>query len=153
MKFADPLAVKCPRCASESHHNSKELLARMAVCPRCGSPFDEVGKQIGAMVDEASAVFKWAEVLMGVEERLGIPSPGIADGEVFGTEPCVDLTLLDLVRVVAGHTTTMAEATGLVLESVGQVAGRPISAAEMGLPILQVFRVSQCAYFDTPKHQ
>lgn len=143
--FADPLAVSCPRCDAESRHNSADLLALRSACPACGSPLDEVGRRTGAGLDEASAFGVWAEVLLGVEERLGIPSPGIPDGPVFGTKPHVELTLLDLVGAVAGHAPSEAEARRLVLESAGQVAGRPVSAADIGLPILQALHVPHWA--------
>jgi len=100
---------------------------------------------MGASVDEMSALAMWAEVLLGVEDRLGIPSPGIRDSEVFGTKPHVELTLLDLVRIVAGHVPSGTEASRLVLESAGQVVGRPVSAADLDLPILQALRVPHLA--------
>jgi len=139
--FADPLAVKCPRCAAESRHNSADLLALRSVCPACGSPLDEVGRRMGVGLDETSAFAIWAEVLLGVEDRLGIPSPGIPDGDVFGTKALVELTLLDLVRAIAGHVPPGAEASGLVLESAEQVAGRPVSAIDMGRPILHALGI------------
>ena len=143
--FANPLSVKCPHCDAESRHNSADLLALRSVCPTCGSPFNEVGKQMGVVLDETSAFAIWAEVLLGVEDRLGILSPGIADGDVFGTKPHIELTLLDLVRAVAGNVPPGVEASGLVLESAVQVAGRPVSVAEMGLPILHALRVPHWA--------
>jgi hypothetical protein len=143
--FADPLAVKCRRCDAESWHNSADLLALRSVCPACGSPLDEVGKRMGVGLDETSAFGIWAEVLLGVEDRLGIPSPGIPDGDVFGTKPHVELTLLDLVRAVAGHVPPEADASGLVLASAEQVAGRPVLAADMGLPILHALRIPHWA--------
>jgi hypothetical protein len=143
--FADPLAVKCPRCAAESRHNSKDLLALAAVCPTCGSPLQGVGRRMGESVDEWGAFVMWAEVFQGVEERLGIPSPGIPDGDVFGTKPPIEMTLLDLVRAVAGHVPPGVEAFRLVLESAGEVAGHPVSPADMGLPILQALRVPHWA--------
>ncbi len=100
---------------------------------------------MGVDLDETSAFAIWAEVLLGVEYRLGILSPGIADGDVFGTKPHIELTLLDLVRAVAGHVPPGVEASGLVLESAVQVAGRPLSAAEMGFPILHALRVPHWA--------
>ena len=149
MKYADPLSVRCPRCAAESRHNSKDLLALTVVCPACGSSLDEVGRRMGAGRDEMSAFGLWAEILLGAEDRLGITNPGIPDGEVFGTKPHRELTLRDLVRTVVGHVPPGADAeetaTRLVLESAEEVAGRPVSKADMDRPLLEALGLPRWA--------
>ena len=46
----------------------------------------------GAAADEASAFAAWAEVLLVVEELLGIATPGIPDGDVLAAKPIPELT-------------------------------------------------------------
>jgi hypothetical protein len=149
VKFAEPVAVKCPRCAAESRHNSKDLLALTAICPACSLPLDEIGMQMGATVDEASAFVIWAEVLMGVEDRLGIATPGIPDGDALAAKPIPELTLRDLARLVGGYVPPEADpaemASRLVLESAGQVAGREVSPADMDRPLLQALHIPHWA--------
>lgn len=149
VKFADPLAVKCLRCAAESRHHSKDLLALTATCPACGSPLDEIGIRMGTKLDEASAFGVWAEVLMGVEDCLGINYPGIPDGDALGSKPLPELTLRDLVRLVAGYAPPGADtdetASRVVLECAGQVAGRKVSASDMDRPLLEALQLPHWA--------
>src|SRR5205823_11255850 len=91
------------RCTAESRHNVMDLLALTAVCPACGSSLDEIGMRIGAKWDETSAFGFWAEILMTVEDRLGIAYPGISDGETLASKPFPELTLRDLARLVGGY--------------------------------------------------
>jgi hypothetical protein len=113
------------------------VLTRTAVCWACGRQLVEEGRAWGRHFDETNAFGLWAEVLMEVEDRLSIPYPGIPDGEVFGTKPHAELTLRDLVRTVESHLPLEAETMRWVLESAAQVAGKPVSAEDMDLPILQ----------------
>jgi hypothetical protein len=139
------LAVRCGGCSTESRHAAHALLTLTAVCRACGRQLVEEGRAWGRHFDDSNAFALWAEVVMGLEDRLSIPSPSIPDGNVFGTKPHVELTLFDLVRTVAGYVPAGVEADRLVLESAGQIAGRPVSVADMGLPILEALQVSQWA--------
>jgi hypothetical protein len=149
MRFADPLTVKCPRCAVESRHNPSDLLALTAICPACGSSLNEVGMRMGASLDEWSAFAIWAEVLLGVEDSLGIATPGISDGEVLGSKPSSELTLRDLARLVSGHVGSGPNsdemASRLVLEIAEQVAGRQVPPSNMDRRLLQALHVPHWA--------
>lgn len=149
MKLAAPSNVKCPACAVESQHRAQDLLALTALCPACGSSFDEIGRSMGASLDEWHAFVMWAEVLSGVEHRLGLPKPGIQDDEVLQSKRAAELNLRDVVRTVIGHlpdgVDAIETASRLVLESAEQVAECPLSPADMDLPLLQALRVAHWA--------
>jgi hypothetical protein len=145
MMFLDPHSVNCPRCVAKSQHTLKDLFAFVAVCPACGASLEEIGRRMSAQMDETCAFVTWAEVLMGVEDRLGITTPGIPDGEVFGTKPYVELTLRDLARSVAEHLQPSTDANQtahrLVLESAENVAGRPVMASDFDRPLLRALGI------------
>lgn len=137
MKYADPLAVRCPHCREESRHSPTDLLALGSACPSCGASLDSVGRSMGAELDEWGAFQRWAELLIEVESRLGIPSPGIPDGPLFDTKPSTELTLLDLIGAIGAYAPSEADARRVVLESAENVAGRPVTVDDLGLPILR----------------
>jgi hypothetical protein len=149
MKFAYPLAVKCSRCAAESQHNSKDLLALQAVCPTCNFKLDDIGKRMGAQIDEMSAFATWVQVLMGVEDRLGIQSPGIPDEEALSKKALPELTLRDLARLVRGCVPPGPDsedrAERLVLEAAEKVAAKQVAMSEMDRPLLRALRLPRWA--------
>jgi hypothetical protein len=107
------------------------------VCWACARQLVEEGRAWGQHFDEGNAFGLWAEVLMEFEDRMGIPYPGIPDGEVFVTKPSRELTLRDLVRTIESHVPSEAETIRWVLESAAKVAKKTVPAADMDLPILQ----------------
>jgi hypothetical protein len=121
------------------------LLALAATCPACGLPLDEVGKRMGATLDEASAFGVAAQVLMRVEDRLGLTTPSITDDEVLSSKGNLAPTLRDLARLVSGYVPSGAgaaeNASRLVLEAAAEVAGRPVAASDMDRPLLQALHI------------
>jgi hypothetical protein len=143
MKFADPLALTCPRCAAVSRHNSKDLLALTATCPACGSSLNEVGVRLGRNLDEVRAFAAWAEVLLCVEDRLGV---SIADAEALDkAQRGADLTLRDLARLVSGYVPPGADsawrALEVVLEAAATVARGVVAEADAERPLLEALRI------------
>lgn len=80
---------------------------------------------------------------MGVEDLLGIPYPGIPDGESFGNKPVQDHTLREIVQTVEAHIHNETEALTKVLESATNLANRPVLAEHLDLPILQAMGVEE----------
>jgi hypothetical protein len=144
-----PLAVKCPRCAVESVHNSKDLLALRAFCTNCNFKLDDIGERLGAQSDENLAFVTWAKVSMGVEDSLGIKSPGIPDGDALARRPLSALTLRDLVRLVQEYVPagpdSAATAQRLVLEAAEGVAAQRVAESELDRPLLQALRLPHWA--------
>ena len=145
MESSHELAVECGGCGTESRHSAYVVLTRTASCPGCGIQLVEEGRALARHFDEANSFAMWAEVLMAVEDRLGIATPGIPDGEMLGTKPLAELTLRDLVRTVEAHVPAGSEATGLVLESAAQVAERAVSASDLDCPLLQALGIPHWA--------
>jgi hypothetical protein len=142
VKFADPLVVQCPRCAAESRHNSKDLLALTATCPTCGSSLKEIGIQMGVTVDDSAGFWTWAELVMVVEDRLGVM---ISDEDALGgRERFAALTLRELAGVILGYLSPEARsderAVQVALEAASTLAKARIEPGDLDLPILEAMR-------------
>lgn len=93
---------------------------------------------------------------MGVEDRLGIQSPGFPDDEPLKEKRLSDLTLRDLVRLVEGYVPAGADlgstAERLVLEAAEKVAAHQVTVSEIDLPLLQAMWFSRWAEKHSPKN-
>jgi len=137
------IPLKCAQCGTESKYALEALVMQTARCLSCGRSFVKEGRGWARHIDEANAFYYWAEVLIGTEDLLGIPYPGIPDGDVLGNKPLPDHTLREIVQTVEAHIRNETVAISKVLESATKLANRPILAEHLDLPILQAFGVEE----------
>lgn len=138
------LVVTCRECGTESRHIAYAVLTRTACCWVCGRQLIEECQAWGKHFDEANAFGIWAEVVLAIEDRLGIAYPGIPDGKVFGTKPHVQLTLQDMVATIMDHAIPDREAAvRMVLAAATEVAQRPVLETDLDRPILDALGEKQ----------
>jgi hypothetical protein len=96
------------------------------------------------LVDNAVAFQTWAEVLLLVEERLGI---AVSDAELLGgRQHFAGLTLREMVGVVESQLSVEPVAPGrvaaAVLDAASSVARHPVAPSRMSEPILLALDIS-----------
>jgi hypothetical protein len=96
MRFQDPSECTCKSCGVKSAIPVRELLRLTASCPKCQASFGEVGLSMRALSDDAATFFDAVQIIMQVEDDLGIEIP---DSTVEEIKPWEQLTIRDLIVV------------------------------------------------------
>jgi hypothetical protein len=92
LKFQDPLGVECPVCGKRSDQAVRQLLARRATCPECGSSLGTVSDRMHQRIDEWNEFAILCRFILELEKILG--GPFCQDDDLQGVHCLADLTNL-----------------------------------------------------------
>ncbi len=113
----------------------RKLMALTACCPNCAASFRDLGLSMRHTADESATFFDAIQILMCVEERLGIE---ISDETVEAIRPWSDLTLHDLATAVqrADTSQTFFQTEQVVLSAVKAEFPSAPELLDFSLPLL-----------------
>lgn len=145
--YLDPLPLNCPHCAAHVELRTDDLLDLTARCPACGKSLDSIGRRMGRSGDDWTTFVTWIEVLMEVEELLGIAKPGIPDPPNVNVWANYDITLRDMVAFVVPHVPPGTPPLRTVLQGAQRLAenNHTITEADLALPLLRALGVRHWA--------
>jgi hypothetical protein len=117
MKFVDPLPIDCPACETRSEQRIGEFFALRACCPHCGHSFEAVGRWIRETADENHKFWTWAEIVVSIEDKLGITTN---DTEIC--ERLRTVTLRDIVRFIQQYLPQTTDVDQVAIQNVLEAA-------------------------------